>query len=286
MRQENELQCFPKVEACYSWTWTDYHMTQHSHDRAEIMYLLRGKCCIQIGQDEVRLHVGEFIYIAAGVSHALQVDGSCYMVNVEFAYSEQHTWLSMKSLAEHSVPLHAWLRKKTAYQVGRDADGSFFGVLSAVVDNFVHCDTADVALSTIRLAEMMVLMAGLLEEESQQTRCLLHVRRCVNILSERMDGEVRIDDIAEEVGVSTSYLQRIFRQIQGMTIVEYLNKLRIERAKLLLSNTEDSVIDIAIASGFNSRQHFTRVFSAIEGCSPLSYRRKAADGMQKEIFLT
>ena len=100
-----------------------------------------------------------------------------------------------------------------------------------------------------------------------------------------MDEDVRIDELAKLVGVSSSYLQRIFRQVQGVTIVEYLNRLRIDRAKLLLVNTSDSVIDVAMAAGFNSRQHFCRVFASLEGCSPSQYRIQMQKLDAKQVFL-
>ena len=279
------LQGFPVVEACYSWTWNDFHMTPHRHDRAEIMYLLRGKCCIQVENESMQLNVGEFVYIDAGVFHSLEVDGSCYMINVEFSFSDVQGMLTMERLAKQSLALQGWMTSQRTYQRCKDPDGTFCGVLSSVVDDHAHREAVDAALRELRLAQMIVQMADLLMEERNQAKHLLHVRKCIQLLSERMDDAVRIDDIAAEVGVSASYLQRIFRQTQGMTIIEYLNKQRIERAKLLLWNTNDAVIDIAVASGFNSRQHFTRVFTQMEGCSPLEYRREMAEHDGRELFL-
>ena len=277
--------CFPCVEACYSWTWNDFHMTPHSHDRAEIMYLLRGKCCIQLDDREVQLGVGEFIFIDAGVVHALQVDGSCYMVNVEFNLACAAGMLSLGKLAASSAVFARWLQSRAAYQLGKDPEGALYSVLSGVVDDYAHRDTVDGAMRDLRLAQMLVLAADLVSATDAQSRCLVHVRRCVKLLSERMGDEVRVDDIAAEVGVSAAYLQRIFHQVQGVTIVEYLNRLRVERAKLLLVNTKDSVIDVAVASGFNSRQHFSRVFTALEGCSPQNYRRNFILSEEKQIYL-
>ena len=285
MAHRADAGCFPQVEACYSWTWTDFHMSPHQHDRAEIMYLLRGRCCIQLADREVQLNVGEFIFIDAGVSHALQVDGSCYMVNVEFRLTGPARMLTLGMLAEHSPALARWLERPAPYQLGRDPDGAFYGVLSGVVDDYSHRDTVDGALSELRLGQMLVLMADALASSGVQSRCLVHVRRCVKLLSERMGDEVRVDDIAAEVGVSAAYLQRIFHQTQGMTIVEYLNRLRVERAKLLLASTRDPVIDVAVASGFNSRQHFTRIFTAQEGLSPQSYRQRCARSDEKQVYL-
>jgi AraC-like DNA-binding protein len=100
-----------------------------------------------------------------------------------------------------------------------------------------------------------------------------------------MSEDARIEELAKELGISAAYLQRLFRQVHGMTIIDYLNRMRIERAKLLLLNTDDPVVEIAMEAGFNSRQHFTRVFTSLEGISPQEYRREKRNSEEKQIFL-
>ena len=284
-----QLNGFPVVEACYAWTWNDFHMTPHQHNRAEIMYLLKGKGTVHLYKEdkmhEVQLHVGEFIFIEAGIIHALEVNDSCYMINVEFNLYGTAGLLTLGSLLQASDILSQWLHHKKPYQVGSDPDGSLYATLKQVVDDFAHKNDTDSAMRDLKLAEMLILVAGELLNAGSNSQCLVHVRRCVNLLSERMDEDVRIDELAKQVGVSSSYLQRIFRQVQGVTIVEYLNRLRIDRAKLLLVNTSDSVIDVAMAAGFNSRQHFCRVFASLEGCSPSQYRIQMQKLDAKQVFL-
>jgi len=70
----------------------------------------------------------------------------------------------------------------------------------------------------------------------------------------------------------------------GLTIVEYINHLRIEQSKRLLIYTDDSVLDIALASGFNSRQHFFRVFNTVAGISPQQYRQENHPMHSQQIY--
>ena len=290
-RMMNQLRqgSFPCVEACYSWTWTDFHMAPHVHDRAEIMYLLRGRCRIQLfegsGQRELTMGVGEFVFIDAGVAHALQVDEKCYMLNVEFSFRQSPMLMTMKSLTEASPALAQWMQERRAWQLGKDNSGMLYTALSAVVEDFSHAADVDEALKDVHLAQMLVYMARALMDEKAAGKGQVYVRRCVRLLSERMSGDVRIGDLAGELGISDAYLQRLFHQVHGMTIVEYLNRLRIERAKLLLLNTDDPVVEIAMEAGFNSRQHFTRVFTSLEHVSPQEYRRERRNAEAKQLFL-
>jgi len=280
---------FPCVEACYSWTWTDFHMAPHAHDRVEIMYLLRGRCRIQLFEEDRQqsftMGVGEFVFIDAGAMHALQVDESCYMVNVEFSFGQTPLLMTMQSLMAASPILAQWLRALGFWQRGKDDSGMLYNALSAVVDDFSHSADVDTALKEIHIAQMLIHLATALMDDRAAGKGFVYVRRCVNLLSERMSDDIRIEELAKELGISAAYLQRLFRQVHGMTIVDYLNRMRIERAKLLLLNTDDPVIEIAMEAGFNSRQHFTRVFTSLERISPQEYRREKRNSEDKQIFL-
>jgi AraC-like DNA-binding protein/mannose-6-phosphate isomerase-like protein (cupin superfamily) len=289
MTKQLQQESFPCVEACYSWTWTDFHMAPHAHDRAEIMYLLRGRCRIQLfegdRQQEFTMGVGEFVLIDAGMMHALQVDESCYMVNVEFSFRPNPPLMTMQSLMAASPALAQWLRELSPWQRGKDDSGMLYAALSAVVDDYFHAADVDTALKEIHIAQMLVHLATALMDDKAAGKGYVYVRRCVNLLSERMSEDVRIEELAKELGISAAYLQRLFRQVHGMTIIDYLNRMRIERAKLLLLNTDDPVVEIAMEAGFNSRQHFTRVFTSLEGISPQEYRREKRNSEEKQIFL-
>lgn len=289
MTKQVQQGSFPCVEACYSWTWTDFHMAPHAHDRAEVMYLLRGRCRIQIfegdRQQGFTMGVGDFVFIDAGTMHALQVDGSCYMINAEFSFRPASPLMSMQGLTATSPTLAQWLHELSPWQRGKDDSGMLYTALAAVVDDFSHGADVDDALKEIHIAQMLVHLATALMEDKAAGKGFWYVRRCVRLLSERMSEDVRIEELAKELGISVAYLQRLFRQVHGTTIIEYLNRMRIERAKLLLLNTDDPIVEIAMEAGFNSRQHFTRVFTSQEHISPQEYRREKRSSEDKQIFL-
>ncbi len=79
--------------------------------------------------------------------------------------------------------------------------------------------------------------------------------------------------IAEAVGVSRQHLDRIFRQELGLSINDYLNRLRIRRAQDYLAHTADDMTLIAMRVGFNDSAYFSRVFRKLVGQSPSEYRK-------------
>ena len=81
-----------------------------------------------------------------------------------------------------------------------------------------------------------------------------------------------MDGIARHVNFSKTYLSRIFKEETGENISSYINKVRIDRAKLLLADQNISLVDVAALTGFEDQSYFTKVFKAITGQSPKKYR--------------
>ena len=83
-------------------------------------------------------------------------------------------------------------------------------------------------------------------------------------------------ELAEQVGVSENYLSQIFRQELGISPWECLSRLRIQKAKELLTETEETITHIATRVGFNDSAYFSRVFHKTTGASPQDYRQQNA----------
>lgn len=82
-----------------------------------------------------------------------------------------------------------------------------------------------------------------------------------------------LKQIAEALYLNPSYISRCFSEKCGMTVTEYLTRVRLERAKILLLTTNAPIGSIAFNVGFEDVNYFSRVFRKNEGCSPLRFRK-------------
>ena len=87
-----------------------------------------------------------------------------------------------------------------------------------------------------------------------------------------MDGLYSLNAAADHLGLSPAYLSKIFPQKMGKTFTEYLSEIRIDEAKRLLRESENDILEISRACGFNSANYFCRVFKKLTGISPSDYR--------------
>ncbi len=92
-------------------------------------------------------------------------------------------------------------------------------------------------------------------------------------INEHLEKNLTITEIAETVGMSPYHFARAFKQSTGIPPHRYLVERRIERAKILLSQTDLSVAQIATRVGFATPSHFTTVFRKHLKTTPNAYRR-------------
>ena len=93
------------------------------------------------------------------------------------------------------------------------------------------------------------------------------------ILTKNVHKRIKIDDIAEELNYSKSYLFKTFKEQTGTTISSCFIKLKIERAKQLLRTTRLSITEISEQLCFDSQSYFTKSFKKITSYSPTKYRQ-------------
>lgn len=90
-----------------------------------------------------------------------------------------------------------------------------------------------------------------------------------------LNPTLKLSDIARMAHTNRTYASAYFSSEVGETFYDHINRLRVDHAIVLLADGAKRLEEIALASGFNSRQSFHRVFSKIKGLSPLEYRTSA-----------
>ena len=99
-----------------------------------------------------------------------------------------------------------------------------------------------------------------------------HINACKEYIYSHIKERITIEDLADEFGVSASYLSRLFKQETGVSVSGYIREQKIEVAKNLLRFSDYSMIDIANRLSFSSQSHFIQQFREAVGMTPKKYR--------------
>lgn len=108
------------------------------------------------------------------------------------------------------------------------------------------------------------------------------LRHAIELMEEHLEDTLSIPEIAEAVGISQRQLVRLFNQYTNLSVAQYYRNIRLDRGRSLVTQTEMSILSIAVACGFESAEYFSRAYKArfrispradrIEGRIPFEYR--------------
>jgi len=99
------------------------------------------------------------------------------------------------------------------------------------------------------------------------------IRKAVRYLKENLQRRVSLEEVAQYCCVSVYHLSHLFKRETGMTVVDFLNKLRVEKAMHFLEATDCTIQEIAYFVGFQDANYFSRTFKKYVKYSPSAYRR-------------
>jgi len=102
------------------------------------------------------------------------------------------------------------------------------------------------------------------------------LEEAVAFIKEKYMFPIKLQDVAARAAMSPTYFSALFKLIYGKTFTEYLNETRLKEAMRLLQQTDRSVEDISLSTGYNHLTHFHRMFKKMTGVTPREYRKKSS----------
>lgn len=107
------------------------------------------------------------------------------------------------------------------------------------------------------------------------------IHKITGYIRDHYMDKISLDDIADYVYLSKSYISKIFNKEMNMSISAYINKVRIEKSKHMLHDGTLTIADIANYAGFDDQSYFSKQFRAETGVTPKQFREKIFGGTQK-----
>lgn len=100
------------------------------------------------------------------------------------------------------------------------------------------------------------------------------MNQAAQFITERLHTDLGIDEVANTIGISSSYFCLLFKNRFAVTFVEYVTQQRIEAAKFMLASSDKSITAISSGVGYQERRYFTKVFQKQTGMTPKEYRSR------------
>jgi two-component system response regulator YesN len=102
----------------------------------------------------------------------------------------------------------------------------------------------------------------------------LAMRNVIDYINENYYRQITLDNVAQQVYFSSYYVSRLFKKVLGKNFVEYLNEIRVEKAKELLKDVKYKAYEVADMVGIQNAHYFSKIFKKYTGMSPTKFREK------------
>ncbi|MDQ0903127.1 AraC family transcriptional regulator [Paenibacillus sp. V4I7] len=110
------------------------------------------------------------------------------------------------------------------------------------------------------------------EEREQRTWSVLD--NAITFIQDKFREELSLEDVAEHVHLNPYYFSKVFKQQTGETFIDYVTRLRIERAKEFIKDRQFSLKEVCYMVGYKDPNYFSRVFKKVTGVTPTEYRNQ------------
>ena len=251
----------------------------HTHDFYEMVYIRRGRGIHLIDDHPYPIIAGDFYIMRPGEHHAYEIDqGELLIINIIFTPdlfgSDWEQLCAQPGLAPFFAPPTGQRHKLTLAPPHDHA----VETLCDRIREEIQRRAPGHRLLARTLAIELLLTVNRVALDQGDGQAAGPIATAVAYLHAHPEEEVSMGDLALETGLTANYLGERFKAELGVTVADYLSRLRVDRARELLAGTEKSVTDIALSVGFDGASYFGKVFRKLTGHTPREYRVLARGG--------
>jgi AraC-like DNA-binding protein len=252
---------------------------EHKHDFFEIVYILKGKSVQFIDGKEYHVRHGDVLIINYNQTHsAINSEDFSYVnilmkpeyINNSLARSENAFALLHLSEFESFRKILDESKCKISFSgEERNRIEEIISILSEEMEQkspgYELAVRSQLNLLLIMIFRKMSLkLENIFDGVSEEL--LMYIR-------EHCSEKLSLKSIAELCAYNMSYFSRIFKERVGMTFTEYLKRVRLEKAAIMMETTTSNITDIAYSVGYTDKTKFFSDFKQLKGVSPLKFRK-------------
>jgi len=257
-----------------------YNNSLHRHSFFEICYVHQGTGSYRDDDDVYPLGPGALFCSRPGIWHQIRSEQGLVLFFIAFEINESRTSEASREPFEIMGARGKVMAAQDDAMLSAQIWRSIFSLAEsepAVSRVLMNHLVLALLLSFLRgfLPDESNRGIGALEEDSEEHR---HFTRAKLYIRDNLSSPLQTAQVAQELGISSRHLSRIFQARLGQTFVHYIQERRIQQAKDWLLQTDIPIKDIAERCGFDSVHYFTRVFTRLLGVSPARFRKSQFTG--------
>lgn len=250
----------------------------HWHEQLEILYFLEGKGVIECESKPIEVSSGDIIIINSNelhcgyciekplVYHYIAVDSSLIKGSFEGNCEQKY----ITPIAQNLIMFCNKIR----------GNATTIQCIKGIVDEYENKEPGfELSIKSYVYRLLVLLLRNhvdrVLTQREYKTRIqnLERLNKVLDYIESSYAEDITIDQLTEITCLSSDHFSHLFKKLTGKGVNEYINSLRIDKAEMLLKNTGLNITEIAMTTGFNDANYFSRIFRKYKKVSPSAVRK-------------
>ncbi|MDR0267503.1 AraC family transcriptional regulator [Paenibacillus sp.] len=270
---------FPiKVHHCVTKEYGRTLFTHHWHDHIEILYFTKGSALVEINSVPYEVGEGDLVVLNAkdlhfGVSQCDDLIYYAMIVDINLLHSHSVDAIETKFITPIS-------QNQILFESKICGDKKIVSCISSLIQELNHQELGyELSIKSYLYRILTILLrrygTNKMSTEDDQLR-LKNLERFTPVfqyIEEHYQEDLTVDLLSGLAGLSRFHFSRLFKELAGRTVTDYINALRINKSEYLLRNSHLNISEIALSTGFKDIYYFSRSFKKYKHVSPSEMRR-------------
>ncbi len=255
----------------------------HIHKEFEMLYLKKHSINVNIQGEEFILNEGDIFIINPQIAHSTLGNLGLTYILLQFNFATIFEQNDAKKLFAYKF--------KTPYTVFHPGN-EYYEEISYYTKNIFESNTdspysPDYVKGYFYHLYAFFQKIGFMEPQIIDTskKGYDKIHKIIDYISNNYTENITLETLSHKFYINPSYLCRLFKEVTNLTIVEYLNQIRVKNAEFLLISSDKSIMEISQLLGFSSQTYFNRVFKSIMMLNPSEYRKQQLNKTGKVLIL-
>ena len=250
----------------------------HFHQNVELFFLLEGKGTLFLDEGEITLDTGSYFVVNANRRHAFEAEEDVLYICLHINFNILNFYIDMNRV----------IFMCDSNAVKHDTDKKIRDSLTKMINcYFAKSGTGQVHLTTFYYELLDILLNSCVvygdderfssRKSAEQDR----LNRIVNYVYSNYHNEISLNDLADQLFLSTTYLSKYIKDRLGMNFTDYVNNIRLYHAVEEVRGTDKKMTHIAMDNGFPNITAFNKAFKKIYDMTPMEFREREKHDHEK-----